>query len=395
MLGWLIPGTRRAELGRIMSTILRGITWDHPRGLASVRGAAAEWSRLRMGPSVEWEARSLQRFADQPLEDLAEAFDLLVIDHPHIPYAANRGLLQPLDGAGHDQALRVLSGQSVGKSHASYAYRGHQYGLAIDTAAQVAVFRADLLPTPPTTWEEVFELARTGRVLWPAKPVDAVSSFLTLAANLGTTVAARRLIPEDAGLAVLDQLHRLADLIDPACLDENPIETAERLAASDNWCYAPLTFGYINYSRRGFRRHRLTYVDMPAGPGGVSGSCLGGAGIAVSARSPRRHAAVEHAFWLADAQTQRGVYYASGGQPGNVAAWDDAALNSDCLDFFRGTRRTVEQAWLRPSYEGWLDVQDAVGILVNQAFRRQIDDQMCLVKAEQAYAESRRQEGWP
>lgn len=376
-----------------MPTVLRGITWDHPRGLDSVRGAAAEWSRLGDGVQVEWQARSLQGFADEPLEILARRFDLLVIDHPHIPHAASRGLLQALDQVGRDAELQALAGQAVGQSHASYAHAGHQYGLAIDAAAQVAVHRPDLLPVPPSTWDEVFELARTGRVLWPAKPVDAISSFLTLAANVGAPIATDVFIAPDAGRAVLDHLHRLAELVNPACVDEDPIQTAERLSTGDAWCYAPLAFGYTNYSRVGFRPNRLAYVDMPAGPRGVSGSCLGGAGIAVSAFSGSKEAAVEHAFWLASARTQRGVYYSAGGQPANTAAWDDEGLNTSSLGFFRGTRRTVDAARLRPRHEGWLAVQEAVGILVNRALRREISDETCLARSEEAYQRSRDGEG--
>jgi multiple sugar transport system substrate-binding protein len=365
-------------------TVLHGMTWDHPRGLASVRGAAAAYAALRPEVRVEWEARSLQGFADQPLEILARAYDLLVIDHPHIPHAANRGLLVALDTCGRDVDLAGLATRAVGPSHKTYAHAGHQYGLAIDAAAQVAVHRPDLLPVPPSTWDEVFELARTGRVVWPAKPVDAISSFLTLAASRGLAVAEHGFVARDAGLAILEHMHRLAELVDPACLDENPIQAAERLATDDRWCYAPLAFGYTNYSRAGFRRHRLAYVDMPAGPRGVAGSCLGGAGIAVSAftPAPQLRAAVDHAFWLASGDVQRGVYYASGGQPANVAAWEDEALDADSLGFFRGTRRTLEGAWMRPRFDGWLQIQDEVGALINQALRGELGDSACLQAAD-------------
>jgi hypothetical protein len=41
-------------------------------------------------PEVEiaWEKRSLQEFADYPIPKLAEQFDLLVIDHAFVGYAA-------------------------------------------------------------------------------------------------------------------------------------------------------------------------------------------------------------------------------------------------------------------------------------------------------------------
>jgi multiple sugar transport system substrate-binding protein len=363
-------------------TVLRGITWDHPRGLASVRGAAAAYERSHPDVHIEWQARSLQGFADQPLEALVRDHDLLVIDHPHIPAAAVRGLLLPLDDLGYDHELAGLARGSVGSSHRSYRHLGHQYALAIDAAAQVAVYRPDLLPVPPRTWPEVLELATGGRVLWPARPIDAISSFLTLAVNRGAAIGVDGFIETEVGLEVMALLGQLAALVDRTCLDQDPIQVAERLADSDDWSYAPLLFGYTNYSRAGFRRHRLAYIDMPIGPGGLRGSCLGGAGIAVSARTPHPQLAVEHAFWLASAEIQRGVYYTAGGQPAHAAAWEDEHLDADALGFFSSTRRTLDGAWLRPRFDGWLQIQDGVGTLIDRALRGELSAAACLAAAD-------------
>jgi multiple sugar transport system substrate-binding protein len=330
--------------------------------------------------SVEWTARSLQAFADQPIEQLADAYDLVVIDHPQVPLIAQHGALFPLDGTGRDQEIAQLEKQSVGLSHASYWHGAHQYGLAIDAAAQVSVRRPDLLRAPAASWDEVLELSAAGRVVWPAKPVDAMSSFLKLAANMGAPVCSGpgRFIPRREGLAVLDLLHRLADSVDNWCLSADPIAVAEHLATSDHACYAPLTFGYVNYSRSGFRANRLAYADIPLGPRGLAGSCLGGAGIAVSARSAYREAAVAYAFFLARGDTQRGNYYWAGGQPANALAWEDLAINRDCLDFFRSTRASLEQAVVRPRYAGWVALQERVGDLVHATLERYISDEKCL-----------------
>lgn len=371
-------------------TTLRGITWEHPRGHDCLRAAAAEWEFRHPSTRVTWSARSLQAFADQPLDTLAAEYDLLIIDHPHIPQAHEAGLLLALDATGHDAELDVLAAQSVGLSHRSYFHAGHQYGLAVDAAAQVAVYRPDLLLDAPGDWDAVFELVRTGRVLWAAKPVDVMSSFLTLAANLGHPVADRpgEFVDEATGLAVLEMLRRLAAAVPNWCLDANPIEIAEALSSTDDWCYSPLAFGYTNYSRAGYRPHRVRYIDMPRGPGGLSGSCLGGAGIAVSASTQYASEAVEHAFWLASPEVQRGVYYANGGQPGYSSAWDDDAVNDDCLDFFRGTRATLEGAWLRPRYPGWLNAFDEIGILLNGAVRGELTDAILLQQAQASYERS-------
>lgn len=369
-----------------MPITLRGITWAHPRGHGSILATSRAWTARHPDVEITWQARSLQAFADFPLEQLCDEYDVLIIDHPHIPLAAEKGLLAQLDGVGHDDDLALLTEQTVGASHRTYSVQGHQYGLAIDAAAQVAVYRPDLLREPPSTWDEVLSLAADGRVLWPAKPVDAVSSFLTLAANAGFPAGKTRgeLVARAASHEVLQLMHRLASAVPAACLTENPIEVAERLSSGSDYAYAPLAYGYTNYSRRGFRQHRLGYTDIPTGPRGVTGSCLGGAGIAVSARSDAA-AAREFAFWAASAEAQTGVYYDGGGQPGNAVAWDDDRTNADCLDFFRNTRRTMEGAWVRPRFTGWLDVQDAAGSLLNAALRGELSDDECLNRIDTCY----------
>ncbi|WP_114558802.1 extracellular solute-binding protein [Desertihabitans aurantiacus] len=345
-------------------TALRGITWEHERGHGSVLAASAAYLEQH-GTRVTWSVRSLQAFADQPLDHLVEHHDLLVVDHPHIPSAAEAGLLAPLDEhlpAGLDDAA------FVGPSHATYRHRGRQYGLATDAAAQVAAHRPDLLPDPPRTWPEVLDLARRGRVLWPAKPIDAFSSLVTLCAGSGTPVLTAEGF---ADRAVLEEswavLSELARLVPADCLTANPIEVAERLVGSDRWAYAPLLFGYTNYSRQGYRRVRLAYTDIPLRDGQPRGSLLGGAGIAVSARSRDVAAAARFATWLASGPVQRGVYFAGGGQPGHLDAWQDGQLDAATLGFFSGTRRTLEQAYVRPRHPRFLALQDTASPWVTDA----------------------------
>lgn len=355
------------------TTRLTGITWEHARGYGSVAAAALAYRDVAPEVEVHWESRSLQAFADQPLDELVERYDLLVVDHPHIPFAAENGLFAPLDGTGHDEQLAVLAGQAVGSSHVSYAHEGRQWGLATDAAAQVAAWRPDLLAAPPRTWSEVLTLAREGRVLWPYKPVDAFSSLVTVAANGG--VEAMRepgvFLPADALAEAMEILIELASLVPREASAWNPIQTADALATGDRYVYCPLLFGYTNYSRAGFRPNRLAYVDIPTRSdepdASVRGSLLGGAGIVVSAHSRNLDQAIAHAFWLDSAGVQEGVYYDGGGQPGNSVAWDSDRTNADSLDFFRGTRATLEGAYLRPRHVSYIELQNEASPLVTAA----------------------------
>ena len=74
---------------------------------------------------------------------------------------------------------------------------------------------------------------------------------------------------------------------------------------------------------------------------------------------------------------QEGVYYDAGGQPGNAVAWESERTNADSLDFFRGTRATLEGAYVRPRFVEYIELQNALSELVNQALvGRLTDDQL-------------------
>ena len=106
---------------------LRGMTWDHPRGYDPLVAASAAYRQNHPGISVTWDARSLQAFADQPLDSLVNDYDLVVIDHPHVGDAVTMGVLTPLNGKGFDTELSDLSGNSIGPSHPSYQLSGAQW----------------------------------------------------------------------------------------------------------------------------------------------------------------------------------------------------------------------------------------------------------------------------
>lgn len=356
-------------------SVLHGMTWDHPRGYDCIVAASAEYAR-KTGVEIRWEKHPLSAFEAAPIEQLAAQHDLIVMDHPHIPQAAEAGAFAQLDGHGYDDALAELAAQAVGGSHESYSYGGHQYGLATDAAAQVAMYRPDLLSDPPRDWDAVLELAADRRVVWPSNGVHALSSLVTLTANAGSPPTSEPgvFLDEEIALGALDLMHRLAELIPHENLAQNPIDVAEMLATSDAYAYSPVGYGYVNYSRPGFRANRLQHIDIPAGRAGVAGSQLGGAGIAVSATASDLDAARAFAIWLASADVQRGIYYDNSGQPGYAPAWDDDRLNDDSLDFFRGTRATLEGASIRPRFAGWPEFQNRASVWTSQAMHREITD---------------------
>jgi multiple sugar transport system substrate-binding protein len=376
---------------KTMPQHLRGMAWEHPRGYDPMVATARAYEESNPGTQISWDKRSLQAFADFPIEQLAEEYDLIVIDHPHVGLVARQGHLVALDEHAPDGALEALAEQSLGGSHESYQYEGHQWALAIDAAAQVAAYRPDLLSEVPTSWPEVVDLAKADKVLWPVKPVDALMGFFTLAANRGTPCAEspeRLLAPAD-GLAVLEAMRTLSEYVPRECLGMNPIETLDRMSTDDSYAYCPLLYGYSNYARDGFREHLIRFTNIPAlGSDGPRGSTLGGAGIAVSATSSHVEVAADYAFWVASAECQKGIYFESGGQPGNAVAWTDDDVNAASHGYFRDTYETLQRAWLRPRYDAYLAFQDKGGRYVNDFLAGRAGAEETLSRLEQAYAES-------
>ena len=122
--------------------VLNGITWAHSRGITPLLAYAQRFSELNPGVEVNWKKRSLQEFADFPIEKLTEHYDLLIIDHPWVGCAAATGCVLPLEQYLPKEYFDEQATGSVGGSHESYNYNGHQWALAIDAATPVASYRA-------------------------------------------------------------------------------------------------------------------------------------------------------------------------------------------------------------------------------------------------------------
>lgn len=336
------------------------MTWDHPRGYDPLVACSELW-QWEQNVAIRWEKRSLQDFESYPVEDLAKRYDLIVIDHPHVGEITAKGCLQPFDQPERGADRKQLATESIGPSYESYFWQGQQWALPIDAAAQLHAWRPDLLDTAPTTWDQVLRLADEGRVLCPLRPPHSLMSFFTIMANLGSPCDPEQVefVNNDAGARAYALLQDLAGRIDARCFTMDPIGVLEEMSRPDaQIACAPLTYGYVSYSRHGFRPSRVHFTNIPAaGNHGPIGSALGGTGIAVSAFSKEKEQAAAFAYWVASGPIQQGLYAASGGQPGNAEAWSSAEVNDATADFYRNTRATLDAAWLRPRHKGYIGFQ--------------------------------------
>jgi len=337
-----------------------------------MRACSEAWERLHPEVELVWQNRSLTAFGDEPLEEIAHRYDLIMIDHPFCGTAEATGTLAPLDDLLGSDLLATLAADSIGASHASYSFHGRQWALATDAACQVSAVRDDLLDgaTAPATWDEVRALARAqpGRVAVPLAPAQAMCAFLTLCANVGSPAAEdpARLVEPSVGLAAvefLDELHRLGPSDAPEW--EQP-DVLGRLTSGDEIVYVPLVFGFVTYARADRVPSPCRFLDLPSAGAGPIGAILGGAGLAVSATSAHPEESAAFAAFASGAEAQRTLVGRAGGQPGSRTAWNAPELDRAAGGFFSGTSATIEQAWVRPRERWWPSFQLEGGRLLSR-----------------------------
>lgn len=361
-----------------MKRRLRGMTWDHPRGFDPLAKGAPLFVAGHPDYEIEWTRRSLRDFGVQPVEVLAEQFDIIVIDHPFCGRAKATGCLLDLKPLFPESFLAMLERESVGPSTRSYYYGGGVWGLPTDAASQVASYRPDLLAAlgfdhPPRTFAEVLALGAAARNAgkWlglPGVQSDAACLIASLSANLGKPILPDTdyLLPPDVFDEVLDYLEQLKPFSHPKSTERNPIATYDAMVAGDEIVYVPLGFGYTNYSRVGVAKPiHYTKVAGP-GPDPAAGAILGGAGCAISAGCKDIEAAVAYLTWLHQPTHQVGAYFANGGQPGLRSAWTSAADDRAAGRFFSGTLETLDKAYVRPRFDGFIPAFEHTGELVHR-----------------------------
>jgi multiple sugar transport system substrate-binding protein len=377
---------------------LQGLTWDHPRGYSPLMKGAPEFEKSHPGIKIHWDRRTLREFGEAPIEQYLDRYDLIIMDHPFVGFAAAHDVLVDLNPFLSAAESASLARDSVGPSAESYRYADGLWALPVDAATQVASYRADLLEqlssTPPKTFEEVLQLGKAARarhkfIVVAACAIDAISLFFTLTANLGHPIAenADPFVEHAVALAALDHLHALIAIAHPNSTAWNPIQVYDHMVAESDVVYCPWAYGYSNYSRRE-NPVRLQFTNAPAaGNLGCAGTQLGGTGVAVSKQSLHRDEAMAYAKWLASPKHQRGTYVKEGGQPASLSAWLDPQINAAACGFFSDTLETLQKSYVRPRFDGFVRFFEAAGIEINRCLKGETSDLQLIALLNKRFAE--------
>ena len=370
-----------------------GLTWDHPRGFNALAAAAAGVDPAVL--TIDWSKQPLEGFESHPIDDLAARFDVVVIDHPHVGEAVAKECFVPLEDLFSEAEIAGWARATIGPCLSSYRYAGRHWALPLDAATQVMACLPERLEAEiPRTWAEVAELAARRPVALSLAGPHAVLSFMSLCVALGEPPASRDpgvFVSAVTGTSALDVLARLAAATPAWTRSLNPIGLLEAMARGEDLALAPLVYGYVNYAAPADPgRRKVHFADAPVVEGqGLPGSTLGGTGIAVSRRAKVTPALTDHLRWLMSSNAQAGFIPAHDGQPSRRDAWADDAVNAAWGGFYRETAATLEAAWVRPRFDGYIPFQTKASAILRKALDEGAPAAATLARLQDAYAAAR------
>lgn len=361
-----------------------GLTWDHPRGHEPLR-ASVEAAR-GFGIQVEWQVQPLEGFESHPIGELAQRYDLLVVDYPHCGDIATAGCIRPIEEVFGADTARGWDADAAGASGASYCYFGQHWAAPLDAATQVSALLPDQVATAPDTWEEALALAQRVPTLMPLAGPHPLLTLLSIAVAGGAKPGVDELLARDVGRGAYETWSAVVAACQPTERPLNPIGVLDAMSRiKPAAVYCPLIYGYVTYSQPG-RPQPVRFAEAPAVvSGGRRGSTLGGTGLAISRRAPLTDELIAYCRWLVSDGTQRRFFPQHGGQPALRSAWADKTVNARCDGFYERTRQTIEQAWVRPRFVGFTGFQQESSDLLREALRMSRSPQAVIDDLNQMY----------
>ncbi len=380
-------------------TTLKGMTWNHTRGFLSVVATAQRYQEIHPEVEIIWEKRSLKHFGEFPVHRLMDDYDLMVIDHPYVGYAAKHSVFYPISDYLDRAYLEDQSKHTVGASYRSYEWNDKLWALPIDAATPVGAWRPDLLSAKggslPQSWEELLEWCDQGIVDVVMEDINALMNWYGFIQVWGETPfnSTSLICSEEVAIRALSSMKELVKRGDPEGRRHNPIESLNLLSSHANKkkIYSLFPYGYSNYSKRGYADHLLEFGELPTFLGKPFKTTIGGTGIAISAKTKHLKEAVDYSRYTASSEIQRTLFTDAGGQPAHRQAWTDQENNRLSLDYFNRTLPILDRAFLRPRYAGYDQFQEHAGPVINQFLYGSANEKETIQELESLYQSSQKE----
>ena len=357
-------------------------------------------------------------------------YDIVAVNMPWLGEAVKKGIIRPLNAEIEKSAVSPLDFHPSVWSMGSW--RGQQFGVPIYCTIELLAARSDLFSRDhiryPATFDETVAAARHFHkpakdmygIAWNgAEGMPIASTFMILMGCCGESILnlpksrlfftvdkadgehMRPRIMSEAGLHVLDYLHRLIEVSPPDILDmdwdqRTAVFLTGRSALAYCWTVRAARFEYdINSAVK----HKVAYLQQPRGPGGASNNPIGGFLLCIPSNLPeeRVELAFEAIAWMTSpeamkANVQNGFPLAP---RFSVSADPEAAATSPIVSVVdKLAKKNLLKSWPRPPVPEYLAIEAVLGAEIHRALRREVSDRQALSNAQSAVDQLMRAAGY-
>jgi multiple sugar transport system substrate-binding protein len=386
----------------------------------SMRNMWADF-RNNIASRTSFDLRKLPQLHERLIENakLKESeYDIVAINAPWLGEAVKKTLVIPLDCYIKPATLSPLDFHPSVWSMGSW--RGEQFGVPIYCSIELLAVRKDLFEKDridyPTTFERTVAAAkhfhepskeRYGIAWNGGRGMPVASTFMFLMGCCGESILRtpntnltmgvdeaqgeqlRPQIQSEAGLRVLDYLHKLKEVSPPDILemdwDRRTISFLSGQTALA-YCWTVRAARFENDISSAVKR-KVSYLPQPRGPGGVSNNPIGGFLLCVPSNLSENR--IERAFeaiaWMTSPEAMKANV--RNGFPVaprfGVSADPEAAATSPIISVVdRLAKRNLLKGWPRPPVPEYLSLEAILGEEIHRALRGEVSDQAALSNAQ-------------
>jgi multiple sugar transport system substrate-binding protein len=386
----------------------------------SMRNMWADF-RNNIASRTSFDLRKLPQLHERLIENakLKESeYDIVAINAPWLGEAVKKTLVIPLDCYIKPATLSPLDFHPSVWSMGSW--RGEQFGVPIYCSIELLALRKDLFEKDridyPTTFERTVAAAkhfhepakeRYGIAWNGGRGMPVASTFMFLMGCCGESILRipktnltmsvdeaqgeqlRPQIQSEAGLHVLDYLHKLKEVSPPDILemdwDRRTISFLSGQTALA-YCWTVRAARFENDISSAVKR-KVSYLPQPRGPGGVSNNPIGGFLLCIPSNLSENR--IERAFeaiaWMTSPEAMKANV--RNGFPVaprfSVSADPEAAATSPIISVVdRLAKRNLLKAWPRPPVPEYLSLEAILGEEIHRALRGEVSDQAALSNAQ-------------
>jgi multiple sugar transport system substrate-binding protein len=303
--------------------------------------------------------------------------DVLQLDLVWTPELAAAGWLLPLDDRDVDATALLPAALDATR------WRDHLYAVPLFVDTGMLYWRTDLIDRAPTTFDELHALARDamaahriryGLVWQGARYEGLVCVFIEYLGGMGGTIVDRdgavALDSDPARRALATMREELETGVAPmAVLGWQEEQTRFAFQNGDavfmrNWPYA---FPLVENQRGSRVAGNVGVAPMPAGPGGAPTATLGGASLAINARSQHADAAWLLVEYLTSPEQMIERARLAGQYPPRPALYRSGALDGALPIDPASALAVMERAMARPSTPAYAQLSAGLQVHLHRA----------------------------